>query len=233
MAIGRALRFQILRRDNHACTYCGRSAPEVKLTVDHVTPEALGGGSDPANLTTACEECNGGKSATPPDAASVAQVAQDALRWSRAVRWAAEDLLRQRDEQRERYDEFLAEWNSYTYTSGIKQYEVPLPADWQSSVGRFLVAGLPLALLLDCVRIAMGATGVPMDRRFNYMCGVAWNMVGDLQAHARGYLGETPTGKPSARDRLCAVLDRCDPALKPWEYDRIVLEFFDPVPTER
>ena len=50
-------RHQLLRRDNHACRYCGRSAPEVPLTVDAVVPEALGGShKDPANLVAACAD---------------------------------------------------------------------------------------------------------------------------------------------------------------------------------
>lgn len=54
MAISKRLRFEVLRRDNHMCRYCGRGAPDVALTVDHVVPVALGGHSDPTNLVTAC-----------------------------------------------------------------------------------------------------------------------------------------------------------------------------------
>ncbi|MGC7224589.1 HNH endonuclease, partial [Mycobacteroides abscessus subsp. massiliense] len=43
MAVTKRLRYEVLRRDNYSCRYCGRSAPEVKLTVDHVVPVALGG----------------------------------------------------------------------------------------------------------------------------------------------------------------------------------------------
>ena len=32
MAVSKRLRFEILRRDNHACRYCGQMAPDVKLT---------------------------------------------------------------------------------------------------------------------------------------------------------------------------------------------------------
>jgi 5-methylcytosine-specific restriction endonuclease McrA len=72
MAVSKALRFQVLRRDGHACRYCGRTPPEVKLHVDHVVAVALGGADTPDNLVTACSECNGGKSAIPADAAMVA-----------------------------------------------------------------------------------------------------------------------------------------------------------------
>ena len=90
MAISRRLRFEILRRDSHTCRYCGAAAPDVKLTVDHVIPSALGGSDKPSNLVTACVDCNSGKSSVPADSATVADVAKDALRWSQAISRAAQ-----------------------------------------------------------------------------------------------------------------------------------------------
>lgn len=98
MAVSKRLRFEVLRRDNHACRYCGAGAPEVKLTVDHVIPTALGGGDDPENLVTACAGCNSGKSSINPDEPLIADVKSDALRWSRAMEEATElQRMRQRD----------------------------------------------------------------------------------------------------------------------------------------
>lgn len=64
MAVSKRLRYEILRRDNHTCRYCGASAPDVPLRVDHVTPVALGGTDEPSNLVTSCEPCNSGKTST-------------------------------------------------------------------------------------------------------------------------------------------------------------------------
>jgi hypothetical protein len=59
-----ALKCQILARDNHTCTYCGRTFPEVKrIECDHIIPLARGGSNDPDNLTAACSECNNAKRA--------------------------------------------------------------------------------------------------------------------------------------------------------------------------
>lgn len=52
----------VLYRDSFTCQYCGRSAPDVVLHVDHVIPVSKGGTNSMANLVTACEECNLGKS---------------------------------------------------------------------------------------------------------------------------------------------------------------------------
>jgi 5-methylcytosine-specific restriction endonuclease McrA len=59
-------RSELFARDGYACVYCGRSAPEVELTVDHVEPRRLGGDNSSGNLVTACRTCNrdkGGKAA--------------------------------------------------------------------------------------------------------------------------------------------------------------------------
>ena len=56
-------RFEVFKRDKFTCQYCGRSAPEVILEVDHVKPVAKGGTNDIMNLVTACWECNHGKGA--------------------------------------------------------------------------------------------------------------------------------------------------------------------------
>jgi hypothetical protein len=56
-----SLRFEVLLRDDYTCQYCGRSAPEVVLQVDHRTPVSLGGSDTVENLVTACAECNQGK----------------------------------------------------------------------------------------------------------------------------------------------------------------------------
>jgi endogenous inhibitor of DNA gyrase (YacG/DUF329 family) len=55
------LRFDILKRDNFTCQYCGRKAPNVILHVDHIIPSSKGGTNDRANLVTACQDCNLGK----------------------------------------------------------------------------------------------------------------------------------------------------------------------------
>lgn len=59
------LRFQVLRRDDFRCTYCGRKPPEVILHIDHEAAFSSGGPTKIENLRTSCRECNLGKGATP------------------------------------------------------------------------------------------------------------------------------------------------------------------------
>ena len=65
MAISVRVRFEVFKRDNFTCRYCGRVSPEVVLEVDHIVPACEGGSDDPINLAACCWECNRGKSGVP------------------------------------------------------------------------------------------------------------------------------------------------------------------------
>ncbi len=79
-SISLSLRYSVFERDAYTCRYCGRSAPEVILHVDHVITQVewreqftdllspqivngvnLQGVNDPLNLRTSCADCNLGK----------------------------------------------------------------------------------------------------------------------------------------------------------------------------
>lgn len=55
------VRFEVFKRDNFRCVYCGATADTSDLHVDHREPVAGGGGSGDDNLVTACAACNTGK----------------------------------------------------------------------------------------------------------------------------------------------------------------------------
>ncbi len=48
-------RREVLRRDHHACQYCGSTK---RLTLDHVIPRSKGGLHTWDNVVAACESCN-------------------------------------------------------------------------------------------------------------------------------------------------------------------------------
>ena len=59
--LSKAIRFEVFKRDKFTCQYCGASAPEVILEVDHIKPVSKGGTNELLNLVTACRDCNRGK----------------------------------------------------------------------------------------------------------------------------------------------------------------------------
>ena len=59
--LSKKIRFEVFKRDSFKCQYCGATAPEVVLHVDHIKPVAQGGTNDLTNLITSCTSCNLGK----------------------------------------------------------------------------------------------------------------------------------------------------------------------------
>jgi hypothetical protein len=64
MSLSPKIRFEVFRRDEFTCRYCGRKTPEAILEVDHIIPVSKGGDDGIENLVTSCYECNRGKGAT-------------------------------------------------------------------------------------------------------------------------------------------------------------------------
>jgi hypothetical protein len=93
--ISKRLRFEVFKRDSFKCQYCGASAPEVCLHIDHMKAVIDGGSSDITNLITACAGCNLGKG---PVALSDDSVLQKSRR-------QLEDLQERREQL-----EMLMEW---------------------------------------------------------------------------------------------------------------------------
>lgn len=63
-ALTKKIRFEVFKRDSFTCQYCGESAPDVILQVDHIVPVKEGGDNSILNLVTSCIDCNQGKGAT-------------------------------------------------------------------------------------------------------------------------------------------------------------------------
>lgn len=63
--IPQGLRFNVFRRDNFTCRYCGKQSPEIILHLDHIKPVADGGIDAEENFATSCVDCNQGKSSKP------------------------------------------------------------------------------------------------------------------------------------------------------------------------
>jgi hypothetical protein len=78
-AIGARLRFEVLRRCNFACYYCGTPAAfgMKQLHVDHVVPVSLGGTNCFSNLVAACWDCNAGKTNGVPTEELIQSVRSD------------------------------------------------------------------------------------------------------------------------------------------------------------
>jgi 5-methylcytosine-specific restriction endonuclease McrA len=67
-------RRNIYARDHNQCQYCGKHFPTSELTLDHIVPRSLGGGSSWTNLVCACVACNSCKGGRTPSQAGMALI---------------------------------------------------------------------------------------------------------------------------------------------------------------
>lgn len=79
-SISKKKRFEILKRDNFQCQYCGAKSPDVTLEIDHIEPVAKGGTNEDINLVTACFKCNRGKTSIPLDDLTQANIESNQLK---------------------------------------------------------------------------------------------------------------------------------------------------------
>lgn len=192
MAVSKRLRFEVLRRDGFACRYCGAKAAESELTIDHVQPVALGGEDVAENLVAACPDCNAGKAAIQPDQEMVDGVADDALRWAKAMEEAAAIKAAERKEIDAYARRLKRAWNKWRMDEGHGD-PFPLPTAWRESAEQFRNAGLEPKEVERLIEVAM--TKAYLSDRWRYFCGCCWRVIRERQEIARGLIegDEAPT----------------------------------------
>lgn len=183
MTVSKRLRFEVLRRDNHTCQYCGEKAPDVTLHVDHVVPVSLGGSDKPDNLVAACKDCNLGKTSVPAGAPLVAAVGKMAAAYALDLTERMTRIRGDLERDSEYLEEFKDAWNVWKYKG--TQDCIPLPPDHENSIYRWAKMGVPLALVVRSIRIAMTKPSLRGDYpEFTYMAGIVWRTLEDVDVPA-------------------------------------------------
>jgi hypothetical protein len=131
-----------------------------------------------------------------PDASLVAQVSDDSVRWAQAMKLAAEQLGIADEAMESRLQGIADYWYDAVprYNHGKPKWR--LPSDWRNVIVGILNAGLPDAVVLDSIDIAVNARG-NVDNAFRYMLGVANNKLAKLQEQAQAILAaQNPQPEP-------------------------------------
>lgn len=170
-AISTRLRFDIFKRDNFTCQYCGSHPPKVILHIDHVIPVKEDGGNDETNLVTACSECNGGKAAIP------LKVVPLSLRKKAA-------LIRERELQLQGYTSICLQQRARMEEDTWRVADIfmeiykkdSIRRDWFASISNF-VKQLGLVETLEAMDIAVAFNARDENQRFRYFCGVCWRKI--------------------------------------------------------
>lgn len=125
-SLPKSTRFEVFKRDSFTCQYCGRSAPDVILEVDHIVPVASGGTDDVVNLVTACRDCNRGKGAR--------ELSDDAV--IKKQKAQLDDLNAKREQA-----EMMAQWRKMlqdvvsSQVDAIADYITCITGSWLSAEG--------------------------------------------------------------------------------------------------
>lgn len=179
MAVSKRIRFEVLRRDNHTCQYCGAKAPDVELQIDHVMPVSLGGDDKPGNLVTACKPCNAGKTSITPEsplvqglsdrAAAYALGMQDKMTRFRADVESIEDYVYL----------FHEAWDRWKLKSSGEP--LPLPSDYRMLLFKWKQMGVPTDVFDLVIPVAQEkynrTPSLAEETVFRYMAGVLHNML--------------------------------------------------------
>lgn len=179
--MNKKLRFEVFKRDNFTCKYCGRTPPVAMLEVDHVIPACEGGKDDMSNYLTSCFDCNRGKGKVPlskvdskinysEEKDKLGESKLQLAEYRKFLKQAAKRLGKQVDEVDD-------------YCSFKDDYKFVLSDSGKESIRKFLKF-FPPERIKEAIDIACNkfpkTTKENSDRRFRYMCGILQNWKAEL-----------------------------------------------------
>lgn len=172
-SLGKRVRFDVFKRDNFTCQYCGAHPPAVVLEVDHIVPVADGGDNDPDNLITACFPCNRGKAAISLDVVpqSLADKAAEVAEREEQLRGYNAILEAKRERLEDDVWRVVEHWTGEDSTSN----------EIYATIKRF-VERIGVHDVIDAVDITLSANVRSKRREFLYFCKVCWNKVSAMES---------------------------------------------------
>lgn len=175
MSISTRTRFEIFKRDNFLCQYCGRNPPQVILHVDHILPVSKGGKDEKINLITSCIDCNLGKSNVLLEIKPQPLLAQHKIENERQEQVEAFNRFLKR--RRDKTKKWLKEISDvYIELVGKDPKEFYMPEEIEKSCKTFL-KHLPCEEIIDALHIASDRRWIG-DRNGNkFFYGVCWRKI--------------------------------------------------------
>ena len=174
-SISKKVRFEIFKRDNFCCAYCGQRPPQTTLEIDHIKPVSDGGGNEDSNLVTSCFDCNRGKSDR-----LLASIPESLSDKAKRIKDCEEQLAEYRKITEARNNRIKADcWLVVHAIFGNETNEIR--TDWFTSIKRFL-SSLDIDDVVDAGEIAGSKMHFKTDRKkFTYFCGICWNKIREAE----------------------------------------------------
>lgn len=170
-ALSKKTRFEIFKRDEFICQYCGSHPPAVILHVDHIIPVKEGGGNEMDNLITSCSSCNLGKSANSLDNIPISLKEKS-------------DLIKESEAQIKAYSKVMSEKKDRIYTESWKIVACLENRDYVEEYGSLMLRSIQKFLdvldyfeVEDAAFISNSKFPNSTTKRFKYFCGICWNKV--------------------------------------------------------
>ena len=172
-AIGKKIRFEIFKRDEFTCVYCGATPPSVILQIDHIHPVAEGGSNHIDNLITSCQPCNIGKGANL--LTNIPQSLKEKAQYIEEQEAQLKGYYEIMQMQQDRIDAEMWEIADII-ESGSPQDG--MDGGWLQSIKRFL-RNLGFYEVKDAAEIARGKFKYGGKKTFLYFCGICLNKMRD------------------------------------------------------
>lgn len=180
-SLSKKTRFEVFKRDGFKCQYCGASAPDVILQVDHIDPISKDGADEMVNYITACQACNSGKSDRRLDDQTTLAKQRSQLQELNERREQLEMMLKWRTGIKEikdiEVDEVCSAWKQHALGFHLNDKGRKEATSYVSKYG--------LLMVLDAVETAAGAyIKRDIDGEFATKESVelAWSKVGGILA---------------------------------------------------
>lgn len=170
-AISTRTRFEVFKRDEFTCQYCGAVPPKVILHVDHIIPVASGGKNKMDNFITSCQCCNLGKSSISLNsipqslkdkALEIAEKEKQILGYQKILQGKHDRI----DNESWRICDVLEPNSS---TNGFNKRNYQSVVNFVTKLGFFEV--------LEAAEIANSKYSYNKNKCFLYFCGICWNKI--------------------------------------------------------
>lgn len=172
-------RFEVFKRDQFVCQYCGKHPPLVILHLDHIVPVAEGGQDNFDNFITSCETCNFGKGATPLSCAPATfsskadAIAEKEAQLRGYYAVAEARRLRIEDETWRIAEPFM---RYFVKDSMLRS---------QLTSIRLFIDKVGFHEVQEAMEIALSNGSIrSVDDRFRYFCGICWSKIRESGARA-------------------------------------------------
>lgn len=186
MSLSVRTRFEVFKRDQFTCQYCGKHPPDVLLEADHVIPRAAGGSDAIENLTTACADCNRGKAdrLLEEGAPTVTRAKVDDLRERVEQASAYAELVGQQQALVEKQVRLVTEVWAQAFKATVEErsngsyWVLPYQGEWPNERSvRLFVRRLPLSEIVAAVDLTASRHPESSDYACRFFYKVCWRRI--------------------------------------------------------